>query len=207
LALRVDVTVWEEIEAAIEATVKHFGRIDVAINSAGVVVGNKLRLVKDTLMSEYDLINDVDARGVYMCMKAQLTAMIKQDLKPGKGGRPSRRGCIVNISSRAGVEGVSKFGPYCSAKHAVVGMTKSAALDHADEGIRVNAILPGLIKTPGHTSVAKDVDDMLMAKLPMKRWGSPQECVDGIIYLCSDMSSFCTGTCLEVDGGCAALGR
>lgn len=108
-------------------------------------------------------------------------------------------------------------------------MTKSAALDHAHEGIRVNAIcergllapllslvclrspistpVPGLIRTPGHTSVAKEVDDMLMAKLPMKRWGSPQECVDGIIFLCSDMSSFCTGTTLEVDGGCAALGR
>lgn len=108
----------------------------------------------------------------------------------------------------------------------VSGMTKSAALDHASEGIRVNAIcksectcvlqheadflvssVPGLIKTPGHTTVAKEVDDMLLSKVPMARFGSPQECVDGILYLCSDLSSFCTGSTLEVDGGCAALGR
>jgi NAD(P)-dependent dehydrogenase (short-subunit alcohol dehydrogenase family) len=106
----VDVTDWEEIESAAEKTVEHFGRIDVAINSAGVVVGSELRLVKDTLMSEYDFINAVDARGVYMCMKAQLTAMIKQPLRKGRGNRPEKRGAIVNISSRAGVEGVSKVG-------------------------------------------------------------------------------------------------
>jgi NAD(P)-dependent dehydrogenase (short-subunit alcohol dehydrogenase family) len=110
LALRVDVTVWEEIEAAVQKTVQHFGRVDVAINSAGVVVGSELRLVKDTLMSEYDFINAVDARGVYMCMKAQLSAMSAQSLRPGRGARPPKRGAIVNISSRAGVEGVSKVG-------------------------------------------------------------------------------------------------
>lgn len=108
LALRVDVTDWEEIKNAVQTTVDKFNRLDLAINSAGVVVGSELRLVKDTLMSEYDMINGIDARGVYMCMKAQLSAMFKQPLKAGRGGRPAKRGAIVNISSRAGVEGVSK---------------------------------------------------------------------------------------------------
>lgn len=103
-------------------------------------------------------------------------------------------------------------------------MTKAAALEHAHEGIRVNAIceclsrillgphadattVPGLIKTPGHVATAKEVDDELIKRVPMQRWGTPQECVDGILYLASDMSSFCSGMTLDVDGGCAALGR
>ncbi|PWN88831.1 short chain dehydrogenase reductase family protein [Acaromyces ingoldii] len=207
IAIAVDVSKQEEIEKGIAECIERFGRLDVALNAAGVVVGKNLRLIKDMDMNDYDLINDIDARGVFLCMKAQLSAMVNQPLKPGRGGRPERRGAIVNISSRAGVEGVKKFGPYCAAKHAVIGMTKAAALEHAHEGIRVNAILPGLIKTPGHVATAKEVDDELIKRVPMQRWGSPQECVDGILYLASDMSSFCSGMTLDVDGGCAALGR
>ncbi|UZJ55697.1 hypothetical protein CBS101457_005017 [Exobasidium rhododendri] len=208
LALRVDVTSWDEIDEAIQKTVQHFGRVDIAINSAGVVVGSELRLVKDTVMAEYDFINAVDARGVYMCMKAQLSVMSKQPLKAGRGARPGKRGAIVNISSRAGVEGVSKV--RITWKMSTTAQTDDPSmrlfsLDHIVP--QSTQSLPGLIQTPGHTSVAKEVDDFLLGRVPMGRFGSPQECVDGIIYLCSEMSSFCTGSTLEVDGGCAAMSR
>ncbi|KAH0446026.1 hypothetical protein IEQ34_025140 [Dendrobium chrysotoxum] len=160
---------------------------------------------------EFDLVHNIDARGVFLCLREELRIMRGQD-PIGQGVRKSR-GIIVNVSSRAGLEGVPTFGAYCAAKHAVLGLTKVAALENADHWIRVNSICPGLITTPGHTSdeTHKELDAKVKQKLaaacPMQRWGEPAECTDGIMFLASEQSSFMTGAALEIDGGMAAKSR
>jgi len=227
LAVKCDVSHMPDIQAAIQQTIAHFGRLDYAVNSAGLVVGGKtVTAIVDTDEASYDRIQSVDARGLFFCMREQLRVMKEQDvLDPGSAR--SSRGVIVNMASRASLEGVAKFGAYCAAKHAVLGMTRVAAVEHAKDRIRVIAMCPGeftvcrvasrrlltwplparagLITTPGHVQAAKEVDDMLLAKVPMSRFGVPEEIVDGVTWLLSDMSSFMTGTSFEIDGGSAAL--
>ncbi|ORY90087.1 oxidoreductase UcpA [Leucosporidium creatinivorum] len=204
LAIRTDVTSISDIKLAVQKTVEHFGRLDYAINSAGLVVGGKtVTSIPETDEEAYDKIQAVDARGVFFCMKHELQVMLNQE--PLSTSPRSSRGVIINMASRASLEGVPKFGAYCSAKHAVLGMTRVAAVEHAKDRIRVVAVCPGLITTPGHVKAAKEVDDMLLAKVPMSRFGTVDELIDAITWLCSDMASYVTGSAFEVDGGCAAI--
>ncbi|PWY97371.1 short-chain alcohol dehydrogenase-like protein [Testicularia cyperi] len=201
-----DVTSAESIKNAITATLKTFSRLDVAINCAGIT-GGELHPIHEMTEQEFDKVHSIDAKGVFLCLREEIAVMRQQE-PTGEGVRQSR-GVIVNVSSRAGLEGVPTFGAYCAAKHAVQGLTKVAALENATHKIRVNSICPGLIKTPGHTSdpTHTNLDDKLAAMMPMQRWGEPAECVDGIVFLATESSSFMTGATLEIDGGMAAKSR
>lgn len=201
LALTIDVSSEESIIAGVQATVKKWGRIDYAFNNAGVVSQSFLPL-SETRTEEYEFINRIDARGVFICMREQLKVMLKQE--PLCHG--SSRGSIINMSSRAGLSGTAMLGSYTGAKHAVIGLTKASAIENALNGIRVNAICPGLIETPGHAPGSGDIDKDNLLLVPMKKWGRVNNIVDGVMYLASDLSSYVTGVALEIDGGIAAHG-
>lgn len=136
--MRCDVSDEESIKSAVAETVSKYGRIDYAINSAGIVVGGKAVVpIKDFEIADYERIQTIDARGIFLCMKYQLRQMSKQEI-PNR--RRASRGVIVNLASRASLEGVPRFGAYCSAKHAVLGMTRVAAVENAKDKIRVRAL-------------------------------------------------------------------
>jgi NAD(P)-dependent dehydrogenase (short-subunit alcohol dehydrogenase family) len=191
IALRVDVADGVAVEEAVRRTVEAFGALDCAVNSAGIA--SRSQLFGDVEDDDWDSQIAINLNGVRLSMKHQLHQMRKQG-----------RGAIVNISSGAGITGVPRSGGYGAAKHAVVGMTRVAALDHAKEGIRVNAICPGYILTPMTESTAT-VRKLDVAELcPIGRVGQPHEIADAAVWLCSERASFVTGVALPVDGGFAA---
>jgi NAD(P)-dependent dehydrogenase (short-subunit alcohol dehydrogenase family) len=188
IALCVDVADGAAVAEAVRRTVEAFGSLDCAVNSAGI--RSSASLFAEVPDDDWDAQIAVNLNGVRWSMKYQLIQMRKQ------GG-----GNIVNISSGAGISGVPRSGGYGAAKHAVVGMTRVAALDHAKEGIRVNAICPGYILTPMTEGTAK-LRKLDVAELcPIGRVGQPHEIADAAVWLCSEKSSFVTGVALPVDGG------
>ena len=196
IALRCDVSQPEEVAPMVAATVAAFGRLDGAVNNAGIAGHFHLRLHEaDDAMFERVLA--VNLRGVWHCMKAELTVMLEQ------GG-----GAIVNIASVAGLIGAPKAAAYTASKHAVIGITKSAAVDYAKSGIRVNAVCPAYTDTAMVRSAvaANPMMAAIMARaIPMGRLGEASEIADAVVWLCSDSSSFVTGHALVLDGGLVAL--
>ncbi|MGD9656319.1 MAG: SDR family NAD(P)-dependent oxidoreductase [Methylocystis sp.] len=188
LAITCDVSKPEDIEAAVTQAVKAFGRIDCAFNNAGVE--NKAAPLHQIELQEWDRILNINLRGTFVCMKHEIAQMLKQ------GG-----GVVVNTSSGAGIRGVPGGAAYVASKHAIIGMTKSAALDYAKHNIRVNAVLPGNIATPmmerftgGDVQKAIDLE-------PIGRLGTPEEIAEAILWMCSDLGGFVTGSAIVVDGG------
>ncbi len=191
IALGVDVSDGAAVKEAVRVTVETFGSLDCAVNSAGI--GSSASLFAEVPDDDWDAQIAVNLNGVRFSMKHQLIQMRKQ-----------RGGAIVNIASGAGITGVPRSGGYGAAKHAVVGITRVAALDHAKEGIRVNAICPGYILTPMTAETAK-LRKLDAAELcPIGRAGEPHEIADAAAWLCSERASFVTGVALPVDGGFAA---
>jgi len=192
LALRCDVSDDTQVEAMVHQTVTTFGRLDAAYNNAGVQ--NVLAETADTTREDYDRVMGINLRGVWSCMKFELRQMRKQG-----------RGTVVNCSSLGGLVGGAERGIYHAAKHGVLGFTKSAALEYAARGIRVNAICPGLIQTPmSDQMVAAGQAEALEAmekSIPMARVGRPEEIADAVLWLCSDAASYITGQSISVDGG------
>ena len=188
--LKTDVTKEEEVEAMVLQTVETFGRLDFAFNNAGIA-GENMPVDKLTEASFFQTI-DVNLKGVWLCMKHELPQMLKT------GG-----GVIVNMSSEAGLIGSDLgVGAYCTSKHGVLGLTKSAALEFATRGIRVNAVCPSAIRgTPMIDHAPKEVIDKLSSMHPMKRLGTSEEVAQPVLFLCSDGASFITGQALAVDGG------
>jgi NAD(P)-dependent dehydrogenase (short-subunit alcohol dehydrogenase family) len=192
LALRCDVSNDAEVEAMVHETVRTFGRLDAAYNNAGVQ--NVLAETADTSRDDYDRVMGINLRGVWSCMKFELQQMRRQGT-----------GSIVNCSSLGGLVGGAERGIYHAAKHGVLGFTKSAALEYAKRGIRVNAVCPGLIETAmsaqmvagGQGEALKAMEKMI----PMARVGRPEEIAAAVLWLCSDASSYVTGQSLSVDGG------
>ena len=192
LAIRCDVSDDAQVEAMVEQTVATFGRLDAAYNNAGVQ--NLLAETADTTREDYDRVMGINLRGVWSCMKFELQQMRKQG-----------SGSIVNCSSIGGLVGGAERGIYHAAKHGVIGFTRSAALEYAKRGIRINAVCPGLIWTPmADQMVASgqgDALDAMLQAVPMGRYGRPEEIADVVLWLSSDAASYVTGQSISVDGG------
>jgi NAD(P)-dependent dehydrogenase (short-subunit alcohol dehydrogenase family) len=186
-----------EVEALVAAAVERFGRLDCAFNNAGIG-GDSARLA-DYGEEAWHRVIAVDLTGVFLCMKSELRQMVAQ------GG-----GAIVNAASLVGVIGYPYLSAYNAAKHGVVGLTRTAALEYATSGIRVNAVCPGWIETPmvmdeGPAPASNpEVYEALSGIVPMRRLGKPEEVARAVAWLCSDAASFVTGHPLLVDGGVAA---
>jgi len=192
LAVRCDVSDDAQVEAMVKQTVATFGKLDAAYNNAGVQ--NVLAETADTTQEDYDRVMGINLRGVWSCMKFELQQMRKQG-----------SGTIVNCSSLGGLVGGAERGIYHAAKHGVLGFTKSAALEYAARGIRINAICPGLIWTPmADQMVAGGQGEILEAmkkSVPMGRYGRAEEIADVVLWLSSGAASYVTGQSISVDGG------
>jgi NAD(P)-dependent dehydrogenase (short-subunit alcohol dehydrogenase family) len=180
LVIGCDVSIPEQqVKAAVARTVETFGRLDIAFNNAGVEI--KPTPLHEIELDEWDRILDINLRGTFVCMKHELAQMLKQ------GG-----GVVVNTLSGAGIRGVAGGSAYAASKHAIIGMTKSAALDYAKSKIRVNAVLPGNIETPmmdrftgGDIQKAIDLE-------PVGRLGKPEEIAEAVLWMSSDLGGFVT---------------
>jgi NAD(P)-dependent dehydrogenase (short-subunit alcohol dehydrogenase family) len=189
-----DVSKASEVEAMVNKTVETYGRLDCAYNNAGVAVSP--HLIPDTSEEDWDRVISVNLKGVWICMKYEIPQMVKQ----GKGA-------IVNASSMLGLIGLPKRSAYAASKHGVVGLTKVAALEYANAGIRVNAVCPAVVRTPLVESIIAsdpDAEAQLMSMIPMERLGTLEEIAEVVMWLCSDASSFVTGHAMLVDGGAVA---
>ena len=175
-------------KAAVERAISEFGRLDMAYNNAGVL-GPMCPMVEET-GEGYDTVNAVNLRGVWTFMKHELIQMRKQG-----------SGAIVNCSSLGGLVGLPGRAAYHATKHGVIGLTKSAALDVAAEGIRVNAICPGCIDTPMGDGIDPEAMKGFLKEQPIGRAGRPEEIASVVLWLCSAASSFVLGVALPVDGG------
>ena len=188
-----NVSMSEQVKEAIDQTINTFGSVDVALNNAGI--GGKPARISEMEDSDWlDVIN-IDLNGVFYCIKQELIQMLKQ-----------KSGVIVNMSSISGKIGYPQSAHYVSAKHGIIGLTKTAALEYAADGIRVNVICPGFIDTPllskldlEHNPERKKV---ITDRYPMKRFGTSEEVAKAFIFLATDDSSYITGTSLNIDGGC-----
>ena len=188
LAIACDIAEPAQVEAAVARTVAAFGRLDIAFNNAGVE--NTASPVAEIALADWDRILGINLRGTFLCMKHELAQMVRQ------GG-----GVVVNTSSGAGIRGVAGGAAYAASKHAIIGLTKSAALDYARSNIRVNAILPGNIETPmmdrftgGDIQKAIDLE-------PVGRLGRPAEIAEAVLWMSADLGAFVTGASISVDGG------
>jgi NAD(P)-dependent dehydrogenase (short-subunit alcohol dehydrogenase family) len=188
--IQVDVTQPDEVEALINKAVENYGRLDCAHNNAGSP-GIPVSLV-DCPLEEWDAVMTLNLKGTFLCMKYELMQMLKQ------GG-----GAIVNTSSTMGVVAHGKAPAYVTSKHGIIGMTRSAALEHVKDNIRINAICPGNTDTPIFNQLKENMPEVyqeLISATPMGRFAQPDEIANAVIWLCSDAASYCNGHAMVVDG-------
>ena len=192
--IEVDVSDAASVEAMVNATVETYGRIDCAYNNAGIE--GQVAPTDSYADDMFDKVIAVNLTGVWLCMKYEIPRLLEQ------GG-----GAIVNTASGAGLIGVAGLSAYVASKHGVIGLTKTAALEYAKSGIRVNAVCPGLIQTPMVERLTADqpqLGEALVAMEPVGRTGRPEEIAESVVWLCSDAASFVTGHAMSVDGGFVA---
>ncbi|MEH2012346.1 SDR family oxidoreductase [Nostoc sp.] len=194
LFVKTDVAQVSQVEALVSKTVETYGRLDFAFNNAGIDGGNAP--LHEQSLELFDQLIAVNVRGLFLCMKYEIVQMLRT------GG-----GVIVNNSSMGGLIAFPSIGPYHASKHAVMGLTKSAALDYAKLGIRINAVNPGIIDTDLIVRMAEKMGDAettsqrLTTMVPMGRMGKPEEIASTVLFLCSEAASYITGQSLVVDGG------
>jgi NAD(P)-dependent dehydrogenase (short-subunit alcohol dehydrogenase family) len=189
LAVPTDVGDSASVERLVARTVDAYGRLDIAFNNAGGG-GHLPTPLAEVALEDYESALAINLRGVFLSMKYELPAMLEA------GG-----GTIVNMASTAGVEAVAGLAGYVSSKHGVIGLTKSAALDYAERGIRINAVAPGPILTDRLEQAGEEAQRQAGLAMPMRRVGKPEEVASAVVWLCSDAASFITGTTLAIDGG------
>ena len=184
-----------QIEAAVQQTVETYGRLDIGINNAGI--GGKFARLLDQTPDDFNQMMAINVGGVFYGMQAQIRQMLTQP----EGGK------IVNISSIAGVKGMVMGAPYSASKHAVIGLTKTAALEYVRKNIRVNAVCP--VYT--HSAMVDDLvnsapgmEERMRRVIPMGRFGQPEEIAQAILWLCAPENAFCTGQAIQMDGGMTA---
>mgnify|MGYP005981687305 CR=1 FL=1 len=186
-----DVSDEEQVRHMIEETVQEFGQLDAAYNNAGIQ--SPIAETADASSEEFDRVNAINLRGVWNCMKYELQQMRRQN-----------SGAIVNCSSLGGLVGIAGRGVYHATKHGVLGLTKSAALEYAARGIQINAVCPGIIRTPmveDMLNCEPEAMEELMKLQPIGRLGEAEEVARAVLWLCSSDASFVTGQALAVDGG------
>ncbi len=188
--VRADVASPQDCQRLVDAAVEQYGRLDIAFNNAGI--GGESNPVADYSIEGWQKVISINLSGVFYCMKFEIPAMLKV------GG-----GAIVNMSSILGQVGFASSPAYVAAKHGVVGLTRAAALDYAQQGVRVNAVGPGFISTPMIAAAQQDqqMNDMLVSMHPIGRLGRPEEVAELVIWLSSDKASFITGSYYPVEGG------
>lgn len=194
LFVKTDVSKGAEVEALIQQIVKTYGRLDCAFNNAGI----EGQFVSTAEGSEenWDRVLAINLKGVWLCLKHEIAQMLKQ------GG-----GAIVNTASVGGLVGAAGGYAYVTSKHGVNGLTKTAALEYAKQGIRVNSVCPGVIRTPMVERILSgnpQMAEMVAATEPVGRLGKPEEIGEAVVWLCSDAASFVTGLPMAVDGGMLA---
>jgi len=189
LFVQTDVSREEDVVAMVDRTVDHFGRLDIAFNNAGVLARGP---ITEITAENYEYIFGINVRGVAFSMKYQIAAMLKT------GG-----GSIVNNASVLGIRPYPELSLYNASKFAVIGLTKTAALEYAAKGIRVNAVCPAIVETDMTATAREDeqTHNGLLLLHPVRRFGSPNEVADAVLWLCSPGSGFITGVALPVDGG------
>lgn len=191
---KADVSKASEVQAVVDMAVERYGRLDFGHNNAGIA--GSVAATVDCTEDNWDQIISVNLKGVWLCMKYEIQQMLRQ------GG-----GAIVNTSSTAGLVGSKGSAAYAAASHGIVGLTKSAALEYAGAGIRVNAVCPGVTRTPMIEDFIRSnpsVEAQLIQRIPWGRMATPEEIAQAVLWLCSDAASFVTGHTLVADGGVVA---
>lgn len=193
--IETDVSKANEVEASVKKTIETYGRLDYAFNNAGLegVMAPTVELTEE----QWDLVINTNLKGVWLCMKYEIPQMLKQG-----------SGAIVNTSSVAGLVGFPPSAAYAASKHGILGLTKSVAIEYATSGIRINALCPGIIRTPfveRHITANPQVVDQFIRATPIGRMGTPEEIAEAVLWLCSDAASFVVGSYMVIDGGTFAI--
>ncbi|HVT86610.1 MAG TPA: SDR family oxidoreductase [Chitinophagaceae bacterium] len=192
--IKCDVSNESDVKKLVEQTIAQYGRLDYAFNNAGVE--GQSAITHECSMENWDRTTGINLKGVWLCMKYEIPQMLKH----GKGA-------IVNNASIAGLVGFPGIPAYVASKHGIIGLTKNAALEYAKQNLRVNAVCPGVIKTPmidRFTGKDKEIEKQFASQEPVGRLGQPEEVAEAVMWLCSDASSFVTGNAIPVDGGWTA---
>ena len=198
LAIACDVTDDDAVKAMIAQAVDAFGGLDCAFNNAGIApyqVNAQGQKIADVAPEAWRRLIDVNLTGVWLCLRHEVAQMRAQ----GSGG------VIINTASILGLVGTATSSAYVAAKHGVVGLTKTAAADHAEDNIRVNAVCPGYIETPMTEETMRRRGERILARVPMARMGKADEIAEAVVWLCSPKASFVTGVSWAVDGGYTAI--
>jgi len=196
ISLSGDVTIAAQVQAMLDGAIAAYGRLDCAFNNAGIAphqVEATGQLTHEWSEKSFDRMIEVNLKSVWLCMKHEIPLL-----------RAAGGGAIVNTASVAGLIGLRTSTAYVAAKHAVIGLTKTAAVEYAEEGIRVNAVCPGYIVTRMTAPTREKRSEAIIARTPMRRFGEPREIAEMVVWLCSDRASYVTGAAYEVDGGLTA---